>query len=235
MATITLAANTNLTAIAGLVNGDTIDCNGFLLTINQQPTHTNISVVSPGKAGTVTISGAYDLSTWSFTAGTTTMMNVPANARVGSVKGGNASCVNVNSGRILACYGSDIAAAFGCNNNNALIDFAKGGAFAAAHGVGNQNCTVLLAEGGVGLTTYGVSSNLGNTERANNAHAINLSRGNKTIIGPEFHSQIANTQGTTTVVFCIGPRSPLATFETGITVVEYAPASVIPLLFSTNM
>ena len=63
MATITLAANTTYSALT-IADDDVIDLAGYLLTVNAQPGETGISITSPGTAGSVTLSGGYDLSTW---------------------------------------------------------------------------------------------------------------------------------------------------------------------------
>ena len=144
MATITLAAATNYSALT-VANGDTIDCAGFRLTINAQPAETNISVISPGTAGRVTITGVLDLSTWSFTPGTGTMIDgsIPSGCTVGTVNGGstnNAQGCNTNNGRITNVNGGSNNTTAGVLNSFGVITNCTGGNGAAAIvGVGCGN------------------------------------------------------------------------------------------------
>jgi hypothetical protein len=149
MATITLVANTNYSALGTLANGDTIDCAGFQLTVNQQPTHTNISVVSPATAGTVAISGAYSMPTWSFVAGTagTMISSVPSGCTIGACTAGTASnafCVNINSGTISGTCtgGSGTTAIAVVNNNGTILGDCTGGTNNTAHAVNTNSGTI---------------------------------------------------------------------------------------------
>lgn len=102
MATITLTANTNVSALS-LSNDDTIDLAGFQLNMDVQPTVTGIQVISPGTAGTVVFPVACLIPTWSFSAGTANMIvTLPANCEIGAVTGGSGgtACVTTNNGRI---------------------------------------------------------------------------------------------------------------------------------------
>lgn len=164
MATITLVADTNYSALS-VADGDTINCNGFRLTINQQPAAINIVVNTPAKAGKVTVSGPYDLSTWSFFAGTAIMFDtaaVPVGCIIGSVTGGSslsAACVVSNEGTILNAYGGTNVNAHGLSTNLgfATVHNAYGSTSHSAHGVNSNN------ESGVVLCAYGATGNGLNT------------------------------------------------------------------------
>jgi hypothetical protein len=166
MATVTLGANSNYSALT-VASGDTIDCNGFALTINSQPAEINVSVTSPGKAGTVSISGTLNLSTWSFTAGTVVMIStIPSGCAVGSVTGGsatNAACVTTNSGTIGTVNGGAGGVANGCTTNNGTITGnVTGGSGTNSRGV-QQNNGIIGGNvtGGSGTTAHGVLVNAG--------------------------------------------------------------------------
>lgn len=186
MATVTLVANTNYTLLLTLANGDTIDCAGFRLTINAQPTHTNISVVSPGTAGRMTVSGAYDMSTWSITAGTVALIDgaLPLGAVLGSSTGGsdsNAFGVTTNSGTISTSTGGSGTNAHGVSSNasTGIVTNATGSPVAAAHGVNTNAGMVITARGGSVSNSYGVSANNGAISNAiggstNNAYGVNV-------------------------------------------------------------
>lgn len=162
MATITLTAATNYSALT-VASGDTIDCAGFRLTINSQPAQTNISVISPGTAGTVTISGAYDLSTWSFAAGTTTMITtIPSGCTIGTLTGGTAiSAVgaSTNNGTVATVNGGSANSAHGVTTNTGTITSVLGGSAISAFGVANSSGTITTATGGPNV--QGVNSNSG--------------------------------------------------------------------------
>jgi hypothetical protein len=182
MATITLTANTAYSALT-LANNDTIDCAGFVLTLDIQPTHTGISVTTPGTAGTVTISGAWDLSTWSFTAGTTTIITTnPVGCTIGSVTAGSATnargCVT-NNGTIVLCTGSP--SAYGCNTNSStgvittcvagggcgcltnegLITTLTGNPAAYTFNCQTNHNTIMSVTGGNLISARGVATNYG--------------------------------------------------------------------------
>jgi hypothetical protein len=187
MAIYTLSTSANYSAIkSSLANGDTIriDTNAVRLTINEQPLLTNITVDSPGVSGRVTVSGAYDLSTWSMVAGTATLIDgpFPAGATLGTltsgaagvfgcqtnngtittVIGGNAngaSGVGNNNGTIINTIGGGAVNAHGCVNNNATVTNATGSSTSAASGVVNNNGTITTATGGSAATAYGVTQN----------------------------------------------------------------------------
>ena len=164
MATIALVANTNTSALS-FASGDTIDCNGFRLTVDAQPAQINVIVNSPGTAGKMTVSGAYDLSTWSITAGTSTLIDgaLPSGATLGSATGSATNGVQhgiaSNSGTVLLAIGGAATSARGINFNNGKVVSAVGGSGAQAFGVGTNFATVGDATGGTGSNAYGVGTN----------------------------------------------------------------------------
>jgi hypothetical protein len=221
MATITLAANTNVSALT-LANGDTINCNGFRLTIDVQPAQTNVNVISPGTNGTLAISGAWNLSTWDFTAGTALMLDtLPAGVSVGTVTGGsssNARVFNNNNGTInnlvhgsdnntgigtntaigtiVNCTGSaTVTSGHGCSVNNGIIVNANGGQANNAKGVLSNNGTITNATGGGHATAGGVGFN---NNRIVNCYAGTVGHGcetNNQLIESSFGGQFANAHG----------------------------------------
>lgn len=187
MTTYTLAANTNVSALT-LVDGDTIDCNGFKLSIDVQPTAININVGSPLKNGTVDFTGTgltANLSTWTFTAGGAIMISsLPAGVTIGNAWG------SATAGRV--CVGSN----FGTILN------ARGGAYAAGigHGVNINFGTITTAWGNSfpGVLAYGVNSNLGTIgfARGDNGAACNTNFG---IINEAFGGSVSsNSRGIVT-------------------------------------
>jgi hypothetical protein len=175
MAIYTLSTSANYSAIKGsLANGDTIriDTNAVRLTINEQPLLTNITVDSPGVSGRVTVSGSYDLSTWSMVAGTVTLIDgtFPSGATLGSITGGSATIahgISVNAGTVTTSTGGGGNQAFGINQNNGTATTANAGSVANAHGIQNNVGTVTTANGGAANTAYGVNTNNGTVTTAN--------------------------------------------------------------------
>jgi len=201
MATVTLVANTNYSALT-VADGDTIDCAGFQLTINIQPAQTGVFVVSPATAGTVSISGAYDLSTWSFTGGTVTFIaTVPIGASLGTVTAGSGTFahgvgtnngtittvngattgsggqgVQTNNGTVGTANGGAVASAFGVTTNNGTVTTSNGGTASNVIGVSTNNGTITTANGGTATGTHGVATNSGTVSNANGsgfAHGVN--------------------------------------------------------------
>ena len=150
MATITLAGNTNVSALT-LANGDTINLAGFQLTFDAQPTASGISVVSPGTAGSCVFSVATVIPTWNFTAGTRTpnmISTLPANCEIGNVTGGsvfNAFCIDSNLGRISGNVTAGNAnSARGVNTNNGTIaGNVTAGNAAAAYAIATNSREIL--------------------------------------------------------------------------------------------
>jgi hypothetical protein len=189
MTTITLVANTNYSALT-VANDDTIDCNGFRLTIDVQPSETGIAVITPAKAGKVTVSGAYDLETWAFTAGTSALIDgtLPSGSVVGSVQGGtgsNSFGCNVNNGTILTATGGTGQSSYGVKTNNSVVVSSFGGAgyLTQSHGVNVNNGTVTTATGGSGRFAHGIATNnatcyqaIGGTASPD-AYGINVNNG----------------------------------------------------------
>jgi len=168
MATFTLTANSNYSAIKGsLANDDTIDCDGFRLTVDEQPALTGIAVTSPGKAGRMTVSGAYDMSTWSITAGTVPLIDgtFPSGATLGSATGGSATGAHgiaTNEGTVTNATGG-ASNAHGVNSNNGTVTNATGGS--GGNGVNINNGTVTNATAGAS-TSRGVNINDGTVVNA---------------------------------------------------------------------
>lgn len=188
MTTHVLAANTNVSAMS-LVDGDTIDCNGFKLSIDVQPSAILVTVQSPGKAGTVEFIGAgvtANLPTWTFATGSTTMIGtIPVGVIVGTVVAGSINGrngVTINNGTVINAFGGSGAAfnAFGVSTNNGVItnsngvsgpgcsinhgtvqNATAGSGTALARGVVTNNGTVSLATGGAIADACGVGANNG--------------------------------------------------------------------------
>lgn len=204
MAVVTLVANTAYSALS-VSNGDTIALAGYRLTIDTQPAETSVSVTTTGTAGKVTISGAYDLSTWSFTAGTSTLIDgsVPVGCTIGEVNGGtssNASGVATNLGTVTASNGGSASGAYGLVNNNGTVTTVTGGSANSAHGVNNNFGTVTTSNGGSLANAFGIATNLGtvttsNGGSANNTHGVNSNSGTVTTSNG---SSVANAHGVNT-------------------------------------
>ena len=162
MATITLAANTTYSALT-IADDDIIDLAGYLLTVNAQPEETGISITSPGTAGSVTLSGGYDLSTWSMTAGTATLIaTIPSGTELDSLTGGSATTAygcSTNNGIITTCTGGSATTAYGCSTNNGTITTSTGGSATTAYGCGTNRGLVTTAVGGTGTSAFGINSN----------------------------------------------------------------------------
>jgi len=200
MATFTLTANSDYSAIKGsLANNDTIDCAGFRLTVDEQPALTGIAVTSPGTAGRMTVSGAYDMSTWSITAGTAALIDgtFPSGATLGSATGGSAANANgiaTNAGTVTTATGGSATNAHGISINGGTVTTATGGSAnnrgvninngivtnADGRGIENNNGTVTNATGGSGISA--IAFNNGTVESAtggsaNNGHGVGDNRG----------------------------------------------------------
>jgi hypothetical protein len=199
MATFTLTANSNYSAIKGsLANNDTIDCDGFRLTVDEAPALTGIAVTSPGTAGRMTVNGAYDMSTWSITAGTAALIDgtFPSGATLGSATGGTATGahgINSNAGTVTTANPGSGTNAFGVNNNttgtvtnavggsaNAAINQntgtvvnSTGGSTNGAQGVSTNNGTVENSTGGSAGGAHGVANNNGTVLSATGGSAVN--------------------------------------------------------------
>jgi hypothetical protein len=167
MATFTLTANSNYSAIKGsLANDDTIDCAGFRLTVDEAPALTGIAVTSPGTAGRMTVNGDYDMSTWSITAGTVTLIDgtFPSGATLGSATGGSGSSafgININAGTVTNSTGGSGTNSNGISTNNGTVENATGGSGANSRGIFTNNGTVENATGSNGNNRNGVENNNG--------------------------------------------------------------------------
>jgi len=167
VAIYTLSTSSSYSAIkASLANGDTIriDTNAVRLTINEQPLLTGIIVDSPGVSGRMTVSGAYDLSTWSVIAGTVALIDgtFPAGATLGSATAGSATGANgiaTNAGTVIAANGSPTNNATGIGISNGTVTTATGGGTNGASGVNLNLGSVTNAIGGSANGAPGVASN----------------------------------------------------------------------------
>jgi len=200
MATYTLTANSNYSAIKGsLANDDTIDCDGFRLTVDEQPALTGIAVTSPGTAGRMTVSGAYDMSTWSITAGTAALIDgtFPAGATLGTATGGTATGAHgiaTNAGTVTTATGGTVGVGIltnngtvtdalgsanqtGVNDNNGTVTNATGGTGANARGVFNNNGIITNATGGSASATNGVQNNNGTITNVTGSSSSTVARG----------------------------------------------------------
>jgi hypothetical protein len=242
MAILTISVNSNYSAIKGsLANGDTIriDTDAVRLTVDEQPLLTNITVDSPGFSGRMTVSGAYDLSTWSIVAGTVALIDgtFPAGATLGSasasptvnnafgitanagtvlvVNGGGGTSgrgVSINNGTVSVANGGSGASAPGVNVNNGTVGIANGGSNGISHGVLLNNGSVTTANGGSHIGAFGVGANIGNVLRAFDSTGLAIGSnqgGPKLIIGPDY--QTATTSYTAVPkIYSIGEVSNLA-------------------------
>jgi hypothetical protein len=176
MAIFTINANTNYSAIKdSLSNGDTIRIatNAVRLTVDEAPLLTNITVDSPGVSGRMTVTGAYDMSTWSIIAGTVTLIDgtFPAGATLGSATGGSsnfASGITTNNGTVITCIGGASTNARGIETNNGNVITATGGRTAGGtHGINVNNGIVTTANGSSAIGAMGVLTNNGIVTTAN--------------------------------------------------------------------
>ncbi len=178
MATITLVANTNYSALVGLANGDTIALAGFRLTIDAQPTHTGIFVTTVGTAGTVVVNSSYNMSTWSFTAGKGTLIaTFPTGATAGTVTGGTsggANGITTNNGTVINVVGGS-SAANGISTNNGTVSTATGGSASGGHAVATNGVSGVIstAAGGSVNNAQGCSTNNGSITAANGGTTSN--------------------------------------------------------------
>jgi hypothetical protein len=194
MATITLTANTNVSALS-LANDDTIDLAGFQLNFDVQPTATGIQVITPGAAGTCVFPVACAIPTWDFFTGTAANMiaTLPANCEIKSISAGsvtNARGVSINNGIIGTANAGSGSTAIAVSTNNGTIGVANagsgstaiavlvnsiagfvgvanGGSAGVARGVSENSGRVGVANGGSNATAYGVWTNTGSIETAN--------------------------------------------------------------------
>jgi hypothetical protein len=196
MATITLTADTDYSALS-LSNGDDIDCAGFILTLDIQPTETEIDVVSPGTNGRVVFSGAWVIPTWDFYAGSSTAVGMigtlPSGAEIRSITGGginNARGININNGIVGTSTGGSGSSSHGIHTNNGSVETSTGGG-ASANGVTINNGYIDSTVGGSGTNSQGVNTNqsTGTVGTATpgtggNAQGVNINNGHiETAIG----------------------------------------------------
>ena len=178
MATITLTANTNVSALT-LANDDTIDLAGFVLTFDVQPTVTGIQVTTPGTNGTCVFPVACVIPTWDFFAGAVELIaTLPENCEIGSITAGsaaNARGVGSNFGKISIVNGGSASTAVGVNTNATVgnIGAVNAGTAGGAHGMATNNGTVNTATGGSAGNTFGITTNTGTVFQANGGSASN--------------------------------------------------------------
>lgn len=180
MATVTLSANTNYSALT-VANGDTIELAGFTLNFDVVPAETGVIVQTPGTTGKLTfvLTTTYPLTGWTMTAGTDTLIaSVSAGQDIGgSILGGssgNKYGVGTNNGTLNSVARGSATNAYGCNvnngtiatagswgvgTNNGTVGSATGGAFTS--GVVTNNGYVAAASGGTGANSVGVMTNNG--------------------------------------------------------------------------
>lgn len=166
MATVTLTANTDYSALS-LANDDTIDCAGYILTLDIQPTHTGIQVTSPGTAGTVVFDDAWVIPTWDFFVGTSgsggMIGTLPEGAEIGSITGGtstNSRGIETNNGTVGVVTGGSATGSHGITTNNGIVGTSNGSTAANANGVTTNYNYVGTARGGIS-NSMGVSTNRG--------------------------------------------------------------------------
>jgi hypothetical protein len=170
VAIITLTANTNYSALT-VANGDTIVLAGFALTFDVNPAETNITVQTPGTAGTIVIGApnTYGFSGWSFTAGTVVLLSALASGKsVGGTwtagAGSNTRAITTNNGTINGnVLGGSGVNAFGVQTNNGTINGnvvalngQSGNGVLTNNGIINGNVT-----GGSISAAAGIQNNLG--------------------------------------------------------------------------
>jgi hypothetical protein len=171
MATITLTANTNYSALS-VANGDTIDLAGFALTFDANPAETGVIVQSPGTNGTIAIGSpnVYDFSGWSFTAGNAVLLGTLETGKTvgGNWTGGAASsnifAITTNSGTINGNVtgGSGNVSNGVFTNNGTINGNVTGGSGTNSRGVQQNNGTINgNVTGGTGASAAGVLINAG--------------------------------------------------------------------------
>ena len=200
--TTTLTEDTTYSTLM-IMSYDTIDLAGYVLTIDSQPYEWGIVITSPGTAGSVTLSGGYDLSTWSMTAGTGILIaTIPSGTELGSLTGGSATSAygcSTNNGTITTCTGGSGTNARGCNSNYGTVTTCTGGTGTNAFGCWANQGLVTTAVGGSGTTAYGIGFNY--------SYVLNLTDTTRLAVGT-WYSQ---------TVFVLGPgivgeiKAPVAT------------------------
>jgi hypothetical protein len=223
MATITLASDTNVSALS-LANNDTIDLAGFVLTFDAQPAVTGIQVTSPGTVGTVVFPVACLIPTWDFFAGTTTMiLTLPADCEIGSVTGGtltNRRGIATNNGVVGTAIGGAGPTAAGILTNNGVVGTAIGGAGTGAIGISTNNGTVIRSVGGAGTGANGISTNSGVCLRLTNNSNLGVAawNGNTCFVeGPFIDGTIP---GNIKNIYSLGVLSGDAIIAVDATVIE---------------
>jgi hypothetical protein len=186
MATITLTANTDVSALS-LANDDTIDLAGFVLTFDVQPTVTGIQVTTPGTNGTCVFPVACVIPTWDFFGGSNTLPGMidtlPANCEIGTITGGagaNSRGVSTNDGIIGSAFAGSGLQSHAVLTNNGTVTSVVGGLGSNANGIITNNGTVTTSEGGAvgrGINTNNGTVTTANGSATSTAEGINLNNG----------------------------------------------------------
>ena len=164
--TTTLTEDTTYSTLM-IMSYDTIDLAGYVLTIDSQPYEWGIVITSPGTAGSVTLSGGYDLSTWLMTAGTGVLIaTIPSGTELDSLTGGsatNAYGCSTNNGTITTCTGGSGTNARGCNSNYGTVTTCTGGTGTNAYGCNTNYSTgtITTCSGGSVASSLGCNNNYG--------------------------------------------------------------------------
>jgi hypothetical protein len=188
MATITLTANTDVSALT-LANDDTIDLAGFALTFDVQPTVTGVQVTSPGTAGTCVFPVACVIPTWDFFAGGTTtqimIATLPANCEIGKAVGGELGtfcrCIGTNNGVVNISQGSIASGSLGIFQNNGLVRESRGGTGSNAGGIATNGISGIVDLAISGTGGRGVNTNNGLIKLLQSTGSIGLNENNGTV------------------------------------------------------
>ena len=198
MATYTLTQNEDWSDIkASISSDDDVALAGYTLTLDEEPTLTGIDVTTAGTAGAVVISGAYDLSTWSFTAGTDSLIaEVPEGCEVGTITAGTATNAHgcdenngtineavsgtgssssgclANYGTIVACNAGSAGGSYSCRDNYGTITTSNGGSSAGCHGNYRNYGTITTCNGGSGSNGFGCFYNYSTITTCNGGSVI---------------------------------------------------------------
>jgi hypothetical protein len=223
MATITLAANTTYSALT-IADDDVIDLAGYLLTVNGQPGETGISITSPGTAGTVTLSGGYDLSTWSMTAGTGVLIAIiPSGTELGSLTGGSATSAygcSTNNGTITTCTGgSGGTNASGCNTNRGTITTCTGGSATTAQGCYGNQGLITTAVGGTGTSAFGITHSYGYVLNLTDSAVRAVGNWNSPAVFVFGPGVVGEIKAPVTTIYSLGAMNAGATLPVGSSVI----------------
>lgn len=189
MATVTLSANTNYSALT-VANGDTIELAGFTLNFDVVPAETGVIVQTPGTTGKLTfaLTTTYPLTGWVMTAGTGPLIATVASGQTigGKIIGGTAALARgvttiAAGGAVNEVQGGTATSTEGVLTNNGTVASATGGSNGSScHGVGTN------ASGGVVAAAYGGS--------ASGAHGVSINASGATVAAA-YGGSVTGTQG----------------------------------------